>query len=57
VFIHGDSLERYCVGIVVPKPEEIIKIAKELGIAGTTDIEGLCKNTKINEFYLRNLLV
>ena len=50
-------MERYCVGIVVPKPEEIIKIAKELGIAGTTDIEGLCKNTKINEFYLRNLLV
>lgn len=49
-------MERYCVGIVVPKPEEIIKIAKEIGVTETTDIDGLCKNPKINAFYLRNLL-
>lgn len=43
VFVHGDSLERYCVGIIVPKPDEIVKIAKEIGVA-ETDLEKLCQN-------------
>ena len=32
VFVYGDSLQNYCIGIVVPNPEEIQIIAKELGI-------------------------
>ncbi|EAS01565.1 AMP-binding enzyme family protein (macronuclear) [Tetrahymena thermophila SB210] len=54
VFVHGDSLQRYCVAILVPKPEEILKIAKELNIS-ETKLEVLCKNQQITQFYLKSV--
>lgn len=52
VFIHGDSLQHYCVGIIVPKPDEILVIAKELGLE-SQKIEELCLNQKIINQYLK----
>ncbi|KAL4504061.1 hypothetical protein ABPG72_022691 [Tetrahymena utriculariae] len=51
-YIHGDSMQAYCVGIIVPNPDEIVKIAKELNISETS-IEVLCKNKLINDVYLK----
>jgi long-chain acyl-CoA synthetase len=40
VFVYGNSLHSFCVGIVVPTPQEVSRIAIEKGLQGT--FEELC---------------
>ncbi|EAR85931.2 AMP-binding enzyme family protein (macronuclear) [Tetrahymena thermophila SB210] len=54
VFIYGDPFQRYCVAIIVPNPEELIKIANQLNIK-ETNLQNLCQNQLVNSFYLENL--
>eukprot|EP00064_Thunnus_orientalis_P006755 superscaffoldBa00000719_g6773 len=42
VFVHGDSLQSYLIGIVVPDPEVFVDWAKERGFVGS--YEELCQN-------------
>uniref|UniRef100_A0A8C2KZ81 Arachidonate--CoA ligase n=1 Tax=Cyprinus carpio TaxID=7962 RepID=A0A8C2KZ81_CYPCA len=42
VFVHGDSLQSYLIGVVVPDPEVFVDWAKERGIVGS--YEELCQN-------------
>lgn len=34
VFVHGESLQNYAVAIIVPDPDVLKEIAKELGVTG-----------------------
>ncbi|KAL4434742.1 hypothetical protein ABPG74_017162 [Tetrahymena malaccensis] len=54
VYVHGESLYNFCVGIIVPNPEVIVKIASELSI-NETDVAALCQNKQIIEWYLKSL--
>ncbi|KAL4469389.1 hypothetical protein ABPG74_004642 [Tetrahymena malaccensis] len=54
-FLYGDSLQNYCVGIIVPNPKEIKVIAKELNIE-TEDLQELCKNKDIIQFYQKTIV-
>jgi len=47
VFITGNSLKNYIVGIIYPKKDRIFQLAKEKKIEG--DFENLCKNKEILE--------
>uniref|UniRef100_A0A673JVY7 Arachidonate--CoA ligase n=1 Tax=Sinocyclocheilus rhinocerous TaxID=307959 RepID=A0A673JVY7_9TELE len=49
VFVHGDSLQSYLIGVVVPDPEVFVDWAKERGIVGS--YEELCQNP-VKDFYL-----
>uniref|UniRef100_A0A8C5HBH6 Arachidonate--CoA ligase n=1 Tax=Gouania willdenowi TaxID=441366 RepID=A0A8C5HBH6_GOUWI len=42
VFVHGDSLESFLIGIVVPNPEVFVTWAKDQGFVGS--YEELCQN-------------
>ncbi|EAR92332.1 AMP-binding enzyme family protein (macronuclear) [Tetrahymena thermophila SB210] len=53
-FVHGDSLQTYCIAVIVPKPDEIVKIAQELNIK-EQKIEVLCQNQQVNQFYLNTI--
>uniref|UniRef100_A0A8C4HJU5 Arachidonate--CoA ligase n=1 Tax=Dicentrarchus labrax TaxID=13489 RepID=A0A8C4HJU5_DICLA len=44
VFVHGDSLQSYLIGIVVPDPEVFVDWVKERGFVGS--YEELCQNPK-----------
>ena len=37
IFVYGDSLQNYLVGILVPKPDPVIKFLKSKGIEATKD--------------------
>ncbi|EAS07571.1 AMP-binding enzyme family protein (macronuclear) [Tetrahymena thermophila SB210] len=54
VYIHGESLYNYCIGIIVPSQEELLKIAAELNIS-ETDIASLCKNQQIISWYIKTI--
>ncbi|KAL4483574.1 hypothetical protein ABPG72_016855 [Tetrahymena utriculariae] len=54
VFVHGESLFNYCIGVIVPNHEELLKIAAELNIS-ETDIPSLCKDQEIISWYLRTI--
>ncbi|KAL4462956.1 hypothetical protein ABPG73_004027 [Tetrahymena malaccensis] len=54
VFIHGDSLYSYCIGVIVPNQEELLKIAAELNIS-ESDVPFLCKNNEIISWYLKTV--
>uniref|UniRef100_A0A8C5WWJ4 Long-chain-fatty-acid--CoA ligase n=1 Tax=Laticauda laticaudata TaxID=8630 RepID=A0A8C5WWJ4_LATLA len=43
VFVHGDSLQSFLVGIVVPDEETLPALAENLGVKGS--FEDLCKNS------------
>lgn len=53
VFVHGDSLKTYCIGIIYPAEPQLKKFAEGLGVTGTT--EELCKNEKVKTEYLAKL--
>lgn len=53
--MEGDSLKSYCVAILVPKHDELLKIAQELQISGEQDVVSLCKNPAIVEFYNKSI--
>lgn len=50
IFVYGDSLQHFVVAVVVPEKPAIEKWAAENGVAGT--FAELCKNEKVNKFYL-----
>lgn len=39
-FVYGDSLREFSVAIIVPNPQKIVEISKNLGIEGK--VEDLC---------------
>ncbi|XP_048837599.1 long-chain-fatty-acid--CoA ligase 1 [Brienomyrus brachyistius] len=53
VFIHGDSLQSYLIGIVVPDPEVFTEWARERGIVGTH--EELCQNPDVKKAVLEDM--
>lgn len=53
VFLYGDYLKNYCVAIVVPKKDPLMKLAQQLNVHGT--YEEVCKNPQIYE-HIRQIL-
>lgn len=53
VFVHGDSLESYLVGIVVPDPEVFVGWAKERGFVGS--YKELCQNPDLKTAVLEDM--
>ncbi|XP_030047359.1 long-chain-fatty-acid--CoA ligase 1 isoform X1 [Microcaecilia unicolor] len=54
IFVHGDSLQAFLVGIVIPDPEVLPSWAKKRKFNGT--FEGLCKNKELKNAILEDLL-
>ncbi|XP_062274286.1 long-chain-fatty-acid--CoA ligase 1 isoform X1 [Scomber scombrus] len=53
VFVHGDSLQSYLIGIVVPDPEVFVDWAKERGFVGS--YEELCQNPDVKNAVLDDM--
>lgn len=53
IFVHGDSLRSFLVGIVVPDPDVLPSFAANLGVKGTT--QELCQNEVIKKAILEDL--
>uniref|UniRef100_A0A673ATC1 Arachidonate--CoA ligase n=1 Tax=Sphaeramia orbicularis TaxID=375764 RepID=A0A673ATC1_9TELE len=53
VFVHGDSLQSYLIGIVVPDPEVFVDWAKERGFVGS--YEELCQNPDLKIAVLEDM--
>ncbi|KAM4838061.1 long-chain-fatty-acid--CoA ligase 5 [Urocitellus parryii] len=53
IFVHGDSLRSFLVGVVVPDPDVLPSFAAKLGVKGT--IEELCQNQILKEAILEDL--
>uniref|UniRef100_A0A4W6G7Y4 Arachidonate--CoA ligase n=1 Tax=Lates calcarifer TaxID=8187 RepID=A0A4W6G7Y4_LATCA len=53
VFVHGDSLQSYLIGIVVPDPEVFVDWAKERGFVGS--YEELCQNPDVKNAVLEDM--
>eukprot|EP00331_Platyophrya_macrostoma_P034535 CAMPEP_0176461624 /NCGR_PEP_ID=MMETSP0127-20121128/34775_1 /TAXON_ID=938130 /ORGANISM="Platyophrya macrostoma, Strain WH" /LENGTH=678 /DNA_ID=CAMNT_0017853371 /DNA_START=23 /DNA_END=2059 /DNA_ORIENTATION=+ len=53
VFVYGDSLQHFLVGIIFPDKNNVEKFAAELGISGT--FQELVKNPKIIEKVLKEI--
>uniref|UniRef100_A0A671M709 Arachidonate--CoA ligase n=1 Tax=Sinocyclocheilus anshuiensis TaxID=1608454 RepID=A0A671M709_9TELE len=53
VFVHGDSLQSYLIGVVVPDPEVFVDWAKERGIVGS--YEELCQNPDVKKAVLEDM--
>ncbi|NWS67864.1 ACSL5 ligase, partial [Crotophaga sulcirostris] len=53
VFVHGESLRSFLIGIVVPDPETLPEFAAKLGIKGS--YEELCKNPAVKKAILEDM--
>ncbi|XP_006000791.1 long-chain-fatty-acid--CoA ligase 5-like [Latimeria chalumnae] len=53
VFVHGESLQSFLVGIVVPDPEVLPSFAEKRGITGT--YEELCRNPEVRKAVLEDM--
>lgn len=53
VFVHGDSLQSYLIGIVVPDPEVFVDWAKERGFEGS--YQELCQNPDVKKAVLEDM--
>ncbi|ERE78297.1 long-chain-fatty-acid--CoA ligase 5-like protein [Cricetulus griseus] len=53
VFIHGESLRSFLVGIVVPDPDSLPSFAAKIGVKGS--FEELCQNQRVKEAILEDL--
>uniref|UniRef100_A0A8C4HJE3 Arachidonate--CoA ligase n=1 Tax=Dicentrarchus labrax TaxID=13489 RepID=A0A8C4HJE3_DICLA len=53
VFVHGDSLQSYLIGIVVPDPEVFVDWVKERGFVGS--YEELCQNPDVKKAVLEDM--
>lgn len=53
-FVHGESLESYCVTVMVPNPEELLNLAKRANIP-EAPLEDLCKNEEVKKLVLAEL--
>ncbi|NXV40401.1 ACSL5 ligase, partial [Uria aalge] len=54
VFVHGESLRSFLIGIVVPDPETLPEFAAKLGIKGS--YEDVCKNPAVKKAILEDML-
>lgn len=54
VFVHGESLRSFLIGIVVPDPEMLPGFAAKLGIKGS--YEDLCKNAAVKKAILEDMV-
>lgn len=54
-FVYGDSLQNYCIAVLVPSPDEIKKIAAELNLNKDEDINVLCKNPQVIAFFQKSV--
>ncbi|XP_041271487.1 long-chain-fatty-acid--CoA ligase 5 [Onychostruthus taczanowskii] len=54
VFVHGESLRSYLIGIVVPDAEMLPEFAAKLGVKGS--FEELCKNPAVKKAILDDMI-
>ncbi|NXE05463.1 ACSL5 ligase, partial [Lophotis ruficrista] len=54
VFVHGESLRSFLIGIVVPDPETLPEFAAKLGIKGS--YEDVCKNPALKKAILEDMV-
>ncbi|XP_071130914.1 long-chain-fatty-acid--CoA ligase 1-like [Mytilus edulis] len=54
VFIEGDSLKPFLLGIIVPDAETIMKVAKDNGVS--VDMESVCQSKKIKDIILKDII-
>nr|XP_020635514.1 long-chain-fatty-acid--CoA ligase 5 [Pogona vitticeps]XP_020635515.1 long-chain-fatty-acid--CoA ligase 5 [Pogona vitticeps]XP_020635516.1 long-chain-fatty-acid--CoA ligase 5 [Pogona vitticeps] len=54
VFVHGDSLQSFLVGVVVPDAETLPEFARKLGVKGS--YEELCKNAALKKAILMDMI-
>ncbi|KAM6390657.1 long-chain-fatty-acid--CoA ligase 5 [Pluvialis apricaria] len=54
VFVHGESLRSFLIGIVVPDPETLPEFAAKLGIKGS--YEDICKNPAVKKAILGDMV-
>ncbi|XP_075360172.1 long-chain-fatty-acid--CoA ligase 5 [Mycteria americana] len=54
VFVHGESLRSFLIGIVVPDPETLPGFAAKLGIKGS--YEDVCKNPAVKKAILEDMV-
>ncbi|NWU50833.1 ACSL5 ligase, partial [Dromas ardeola] len=54
VFVHGESLRSFLIGIVVPDPETLPEFAAKLGVKGS--YEDVCKNPAVKKAILEDML-
>ncbi|KAF1661793.1 Long-chain-fatty-acid--CoA ligase 5, partial [Aptenodytes patagonicus] len=54
VFVHGESLRSFLIGIVVPDPETLPEFAAKLGIKGS--YEDVCKNPAVKKAILEDMV-
>ncbi|XP_060097656.1 long-chain-fatty-acid--CoA ligase 5 isoform X2 [Heteronotia binoei] len=53
VFVHGESLQSFLVGVVVPDPETLPEFAAKLGVKGS--YEELCKNAVMKKVIVEDM--
>ncbi|NWH36136.1 ACSL1 ligase, partial [Chloropsis hardwickii] len=54
VFVHGESLQAFLVGVVVPDPDTLHNWAKKKGIEGS--YQDLCRNKEVKKFILEDMV-
>ncbi|NWR61289.1 ACSL5 ligase, partial [Bucorvus abyssinicus] len=54
VFVHGESLRSFLIGIVVPDPETLPEFAAKLGVKGS--YEDMCKNPAVKQAILEDMV-
>uniref|UniRef100_A0A8C0FKA9 Long-chain-fatty-acid--CoA ligase n=1 Tax=Bubo bubo TaxID=30461 RepID=A0A8C0FKA9_BUBBB len=54
VFVHGESLRSFLIGIVVPDPETLPEFAAKLGVKGS--YEDVCKNPAVKKAILEDMI-
>ncbi|XP_032079500.1 long-chain-fatty-acid--CoA ligase 1 isoform X2 [Thamnophis elegans] len=54
VFVYGESLKAFLIGIVVPDPDILVIWAKKKGLGGS--YEELCKNKDLKKYILEDML-
>ncbi|KAM6415687.1 long-chain-fatty-acid--CoA ligase 5 [Rhynochetos jubatus] len=54
VFVHGESLRSFLIGIVVPDPETLPEFAAKLGLKGS--YEDVCKNPAVKKAILEDMV-
>ena len=52
-FVYGDSLQSYLIGIIVPKRNFVLEVAKKLGLEG--NFEDLINKKEIEKEVLENM--
>lgn len=53
IFVHGESLQSFLVGVVVPDPDALPPFAAKIGVKGS--IEELCQNQTIKKAILEDM--